>query len=331
MVTISLKEFVNFFPKSYCCGMIPTTGKQANGFLITTADALKLRIEYFQKNKWKVHFTPNTMLTAEGKNRKTNFCRINCWFVDVDIEETKHAKTPEDFALREAKKEELFTTIATAFPINSSFVCESRNGYHAYWLAAQEIPGFSAGPTPEGFAKIQKTLADFLGGDMSCARPTSMLPVMETLFWKWGETGKIKLESMVGTKAYHTEKLMLEMCVELNKRIARRPPNLTAKKPIERAAYIKKNSIKGIKGIKDRLSRLSGHPGIGGEVISFQSTGRQKYNLLFNGNSSPVWIDDQSGHIFSHTDGDIKSIESFLDWYNPTPEDKFDAIKLLNQ
>ena len=326
---LTLDTFCKTFQGSYVCGMKEGSG-QIGGFQVTNADTLNKLVNDLQGRELNVHFTPNAVIDLAERSRKTNIGKINAWYIDVDIAETKHLLKPEDLSIREKRKEEIFTSLIFEFDLDPSLVVESRNGYHVYWFADETA-------TRDNFDSIQKALINKMlwqGADEGASKMSGMLKMPFTRFWKRGETGIHKPETMVGTYKKYSEKDMIVMARKLKS--TKLTENLITLTPLPKQKRFK-GTFNGLKDIKGKLGSLSGHPALNGEIVSFQRTvsnsEKEKYNVFFSGKPSPVWIDQTTGSIYSSSDDGIRTISDLLDWYiqncKVSEKEKLAALKLI--
>ena len=321
---MDLQKFCNIFHNSYVCGMDAVKPYQQQGFQILTTDETNDKIVNLQAQGLNVHFSPNAIKDINERTRKTNLAKINAWFLDLDVEETKKVDSDFLLELREEKKEELFTTLFFEFDLEPSLVVNSRNGYHVYWFAEDA--------TIENFNSTQQALVDKMGSDTGVLDPLRMLKVPFTTFWKRGETGVHQPESIIGTMQKYTEEAMITMCRGLKKK----KPDLVTLKPLplekkyKRATFgnswtEKLDSIP----ISEQINRISGHGLVNNENLSLKKSSAQKSNILANGNLTPCWVDHTTNSVYSSNSPGMKSLLQFCMWYGHSKEDVTKNLKLL--
>ena len=145
---MTTSEFLSFFPgfryqtldDKAMKGAVPK--REALKHLVTF-DQMKEYFDYelLRKNAWGagIFFTPNNF--AHARRRQANQCEgVNAWFAEAD---------------GKSKRDQW--KVATRLPLQPSFIVETANSLHLYWLARNATKG--------RFRDIQTSLIYHIGGD----------------------------------------------------------------------------------------------------------------------------------------------------------------------
>lgn len=326
---ITYCDFWAIFLGSYIC-CLAENGGQFEGSIpsdllgSSTEETANLFMQkYQQKNEegFNIHFTPNGMLKAEDKNRQTNFAHINAWFVDIDIDDCKEIKTPEDLNRRQTKKDLILGSLINHKVPMPSLTVETRNGYQVYW--------FAKGAKVENFDKIQKALCKLLNGDTAASSKTSMLRVPTFKYYKKGETGTINPNRLFSClKVYSEEEMTQALALE-------EPPLKPNRFTFKMYDFGSKNY--GVWNqidnwpVMDILEKLSGSSYVNGDQFTFKRINQNKFSVMVNSHPSPNWIDTTKNKIFSNNESKFCAIPHYLAWYGHSLADiKQLLIQLLN-
>lgn len=326
---LTVQEFFGgIFIDSYVFAM-PEGGGQTKGSMPTnycySSDAINKFFEetYFplNKNRYGIHFTPNGIKNLEEKNRKHNLSHINAWFLDIDIEGSKHIKDEADKMYREDRKGDIQSTIF-GLDLMPSLTVETRNGYHLYWFALPVASEYK-------FQTIQSKLAYIFkehGSDLSMLNPLHSLRVPYFRYYKDGEEGTVTPIEIFSSLKLYSEKEMLawlepypEMTTPRKRLDNRCGPTLPDN--MIYAINVYHNQRHGIfsraeeRPVRSILEKLSGSEAVRGDVFSFVKTGEGKYNVMANLKVTPNWIDEKENRIFSNNQPRFCVIHHFLAWY----------------
>lgn len=331
---ISPKQFfLDFFPQAYVCAMAEGGG-QFEGRLVDDdwklPNALNIYLKLYQdlnKSRYNIYFTPNGGKTAEGKNSLSNLAKINSWWIDIDIEETKHADDDETLVRREYRKEEIRGHIFgwDNLPVWPSLTIETRNGYQLYWLAdaeACESNWLTIGNSIFEHYKNIKVFKDvsFQGADKSTVKLMQLMRLPFFWYFKNGEQGKIKIDPLFSTLKKYSEKEMMMSFPP----IASTAPDLSIKPTTWKTTFKPTTTTDDIftyvinLPIDEVLQTLSGTWLVNGDMITLQKLDTQKSNVLVDGKPTPNFIDRATNHIYSNN-AEVKgpTIIEYLLWYWP--------------
>lgn len=319
------KFFFDFFPGAYMCAMAQGGG-QFEGRLMNNFENLKSDLAIYQelnKSRYNIYFTPNGGSTAEGRNSLSNLAKINAWWIDIDIDETKMAGDDEESQiLREERKSEIRGKIFVS-DLWPSLTIETRNGFQLYWLA--DDSDSSNLPTTENWSMIGESIYDFykmVGADHSTVKIMQLMRVPNFYYFKHGEFGKILIDFNLSTFEKIKESTMIQFFPPTVKVFT--PEELRIKPKFYKPKYQNiVNSDDIFKKIVDLpidevLLKLSGHWLVNGENIIIQKQNTEKSNILVDGRMSPNFIDRTQNHIYSNN-ASVKgpTIIQYLDWYFP--------------
>lgn len=313
--------FIKIFPDSYVCAMKDTEGQMAGCIpsqLSQTEDGLNELFEkrFFKLNQmgWGIHFTPNGVIIADEKNRKSNFKKANVWFIDIDIESTKQIHSEEDKERRFVLKDKILDFIDKQKVLPSMLV-ETRNGFHLYWFIEGEV-------SLEDWKIVQNGLYNTfkdIGGDKNCLNECTMLRVPFFKYHKRNEIGFIHLREYLSTFNYHTlEQMKLAFPVPQIIWLEVSPSHFN--NPI--IFTIGESNLDKVLNypIKKALEQMSGTSMVHGDQISFVQTNTGKLNILINRQVTPNWIDVSANHVYSNNQAGFCNIIHYLKWYKHTPK-----------
>lgn len=339
--------FGGIFIGSYVCALQPERGGQMNG-CIPSLESEKPGFESYDKliedrffelnnNGYGIHFSPNGMGNVLLRNKKENVTHVNAWWVEIDIDETKHLGEDEvgQMEKREDRKARLRWNILDCGLIPSLTV-ETRNGFQVYWFA---LDG-----KLENFEKIEELIyAKFqhVGADKSAMVVWHTLRVPYFKYSKDGEHGFIQVFEWLSNLELYSEERIFEWLkeeravVEIKKKetIVCGFLDSLDQKHVDLRQYNKPNT----ETIFDRinrtpitlvLERLSGKDEVRGDQFTLtpvNSTG--KANVLVNGQSTPNWIDVNKNLIFSNNVSGMATMIHYLEYYGMS---KKEAIQLLS-
>lgn len=120
------KKFLSFFPNTLFCYI------HDNRDNAPTIHSEQLQLER-QREGYGIFFTVNGF--SGGKRVSENLTNINGFFADIDYPD-KLNKTPEK--IREYKQDLLMEMMDDALPI-PTYVIETKNGFHVYWLLEKPV------------------------------------------------------------------------------------------------------------------------------------------------------------------------------------------------
>lgn len=319
---ITPQQFFNdFFPQTYICAM-SQGGGQFEGQLVDHNTDLSKMIKTYQDlniSRHNIYFTPNGAKTAEGKNRLDNLAKINAWWIDIDIDESKHADDEETLKLRERKKAEIrgYVFGVADCPVWPSLMVETRNGFQLYWFAAGET-------NKDTWMTIGLSIYEHfraVGSDKSTVKVMQLMRVPNFCYIKNGEVGKIEIFPLLSTLRRHSQDEMLQSFPPVIQKQEELDLKIDPKiyKPIYKQEDEDKHDIflKVVQMPLDEvLAKLSGHWLVNGEKLTLQKLDTVKSNILVDGKVSPNFIIRTSNHIFSNN-AEVKgpTIVQYLSWY----------------
>lgn len=262
-----IKEFLENFKDSYFICFHDSDSSQLPVDLKQQFDINKLYD--LNTNGYGVYFSFNRF---PGKRRISDCAGINAWAIDIDNKDCpKHIQQ-----LRLQKS-----------PLPPSFIVESKNGFHAYWLADNG--------TTELYSEIILRLIDWFDGDQNAKDITRVLRVPGFFHLKNpNEPFKIKLISDEGYT--YTEEQMLKAFTK-------------PRKKVEKNIWESLTSLNN----EEVLNKLSGSLHVNGEQFTFRSNSNGTKQIIVNGKSTSCWIDG-AGMIGSSDNGGPTWIQ-WLQWY----------------
>lgn len=310
--------FFDFFPDAYVCAMMPEGG-QFEGRVINEPGKIGSILKMYQELNsagYTIHFTPNGVKSLEGRNLLNNMAKINAWWIDIDIDETKFADDEETQILREDRKAIIRGKI---FASNfwPSLTIESRNGFHLYWFADGKA-------TMQNWEIIGENIYHYyrdIGADRASVKVNKLMRPPNFYYYKNGERGKIFFIPYFSTFQRYSEEEMakhfprmqvpVENLLEIKPKLYK--PKYTPLTPVD-DIFAKVIEIP----VDEVIQKLSGHWLVNGERLTIQRQDTEKSNILVDGRPSPNFIDRTQNHIYSNN-AEVKgpTIVQYLDWYFP--------------
>lgn len=146
--------------------------KQQHSYTLNGRYNLNTQQQLKQLNEqgYENYFVPNT-----GGYKDQQINKYNCVFVDLDCgrKESRDYFTLEETELYKREKLE----VLNQFEFEPSYVVETRNGLHAYWLVDE-------GVRLEQFQECEERLIGFFGGDPAVKNPARLLRVPDSYWHK---------------------------------------------------------------------------------------------------------------------------------------------------
>lgn len=313
--------FRDFFPDAYVCAMAENGGPQIEGRKIDSQTNLKDIIKIYQDLnilRYGIHFCPNGIKDPSLHNRLENLNpeRINAWWIDIDIEETKDIAFPEDLIKREQKKEIIRGEVLFA-PIVPSMTVESRNGFQLYWFVDED------GASHNTWVEIGNSIYQYFkknGADKATILPTHTLRMPFFFHFKNGEQGKIEIIEALSNFKKHPEKEMLSSFPQFVSEL----PSLTTPRKIFKQTFKQIDDKDDIFSQVVKLpvdfviNKISEHWLVNGEKLTINKEDYKKANIRVDGKNTPNFIDREKNHIYSNNAA-IKgpTVIQYLDWYWP--------------
>lgn len=315
--------FTHYFPDVYVCATSDSNA-QFNGMCVYPGQEpeyyrdILTQLQGLNSGHHNIFFTPNAARTVEGKNRLDNLRKINAWWIDIDIEETKNPD-PETAVVRERMKENLrgFIWMGPEEKYNPDYIMpsltiETRNGFQLYWFADDSAD-------PNNWLTIAESVYEKFkrhGADHSTVKIMQLMRLPFFYFFKKGEMGKIEISFPLSSFKRHSEAQMQSYF----KPIVVDPATIKQQTVVYKPKYVNTNSSNDIfmkvtnLPIDEVLQKLSGHWLVKNEVITLQKLDTKRSNVLVNGRVTPNFIDRDQNHIYSNNQGGC-TIIAFIAWY----------------
>ncbi|MFH2018857.1 MAG: DnaB-like helicase C-terminal domain-containing protein [bacterium] len=207
-----------------------------------------------------IYFTPNSF--PEGIRRAEKCKGVNAWIVEND-------KLSIDDQWKNLKNA----------PLKPSFVVQTKNSLHAYWLAKKG--------TIENYTKIIKGLIGYFNGDPACKDISRVFRVPGFLHQK--DRNNPVMIGLIEEQPQnrYTEEQMATAFPE---------PAEEKKTSLIIQKIVKTNDFWEMLGNLDNKSvliRLSGQPIVKGEIIEFKKRRPTGEYIYVNGQMCDGWLDDQ--------------------------------------
>lgn len=284
---MTTKEFLTYFP-GFCIQTFDDSRKKDKDFSLTTSGSPKNytqeMLQDLNKRGAGIFFSPNSF--PSGIRRTENCAGVNAWIVECD----------------ELSIDEQWNNLQSA-PLKPSFIVQSKNSLHAYWLAKNG--------TIENYKKVVKGLIKYFHGDEACKDITRVFRVPGMLHQKDRDNFLVGLVDENPDRVY-TEDQMLTAYP------------LPADSPEQSKQTVVQNTddfwkLLGSLDNKSVLVKLSGQPIINGEIYSFHKRASGGEYIYVNDEMCDAWI-DEVGMIGSGKRGGPTWIQ-WLEYYGYTKSD----------
>ena len=345
----SLQSFFTHFPESIICVAGWDIGQthapiERKWHEFTLEELTDLNLN----KKQSIYFTPCDV--GERNHKSENHRGIRAWYCDIDVSGRHEEVTDEEIDKR--KSEVLGRIMVTDTEVEGkrtlkpSFIVETRNGFHVYWLAWNERKlderyspvGGLYRPSMDNFDWIEKNIGERLGGDDRARKPVQLMRLPGFSNWKQGRKHSCRVlkefnfEQCGEFREYCDEEWLQifgdsKKKEELRQRVVedieerRRKLNLHR----ERVSYHPERSFDVFKFAKEypqqeALMRFSGALEVNGESYSFRSSmGGKHLNIVINGQVCSSFIDLSSNTLMCRagTGRGSPNIIEWLKWYHP--------------
>lgn len=236
-----------------------------------------------------IFFSPNRFT----KQRKKELCQgVNAWFFEID------GILKSEQAVKIEKS-----------PVAPSFVVETRNSYHVYFMA-------DGTATVERFEEIQRRLIAFFDADKACKDITRVLRI-PGFYHNKQEPYMVRVVANTGYK--HSEQTMLDSFPAVDA-----PPPIEQKKAEVKEGMDFWESAFNL-DCRMALDRLSGTYALRGEVIGYKPRPTGGLYITVDGKPADAWL-DVSGRIGSGKSA-CPSIIQWLQFYGWEKREIAEIIK----
>lgn len=202
-------------------------------------------------------------------------------------------------------------------PLEPSLIVETKRGYQAYWNAKDAKP-------EHWNAIVLERLVPFFGSDANARDLARILREPGFLHLK-DPADPFMVRTVHECKASYTEQQLATHFKPV--------PKLEPKQVHEQAKREAKfndsddfwDQVYNL-DCEEALSRLSGHPAVGGEQYTFRRMANGNKNIYVDGKGTSCWV-DKCGHIGSLSGGG-PTIAQWLRWFK---HDYAEAAKIIKQ
>lgn len=268
----------------------PENEKKKGQHIFTTTE----NPEDWNKKNWGIFWTVNSFTQPV---RKKEFVKeIVYWAIDID---------------KGTKKEMLEKIRKHILP---TMVVETKRGYQVYWEAKDA--------KIENWNKIVwDRLLFYFGADNNAKDVTRLLRYPGFYHCK-DPSDKFLIKVVWENNSKYTEDEMLLAfpLPEIEKEKSKQKQNLRIIFKDSDDLWERVWSMNCLTA----LERISGHPGVGGEVFTFTKTSNGKHNIEVNGKTTSCWV-DREGRIGSLDKGG-PTIFQWINWYQ---RDKKRTIEIM--
>jgi hypothetical protein len=327
---MELKEWFQYFPDSYVVAMSSESMAIFREYKVgsgTDYEQLTNKLRAMNNNGAGIFFTPNAINDVTKRHAADNLGGYNAWYIDLDIPGGKGRVTEEVALVRATEKRRILEHISGC-KIRPTFTCESRNGFHLFWLRDRSR-GVESGYISECFSEIEHGIAKYFegcGADTSTTKPVTLLRVPGFDNHKHGESFRVTVIESLGCfgaggnpKRYTEVEMMKAFPAPEKAPTPYKLPKIYRKIVINKYKVIPETGELRQKhenddifekvhslNIEEVLSRLSGHGVVGGRVFEIR-----KRNVYIDGKATPAFINRNENKIFARK-GDGPTITQFL-------------------
>ena len=260
-MNLTTKQFLKYFP-DFCLQTFSDVDNSNK--TLTTCGKPSLytvkQVADLNKKGAGIYFTPNQFPTGE---RKANLCKgVNAWIVDCD----------------DGTKPDQLKRIEQS-PVQPSFVIESKNGYHLYFL--------SKDAKIENYQTIVKGLIEYFKGDKACKDISRVLRVPGFLHQKDAKSPFMVKIVKTSPELKYGDLTMLESFPY--------DETLNAYKPLRTQHRASQGTFWEVIGSLDNkmvLERLSGKEIVDSQTFTFKPRTTGGEYIYVDGKMADAWIDD---------------------------------------
>lgn len=238
-----------------------------------------------------------------GKRRIEELERIRSWAIDMD----------------EGTKQEMRAKLNRS-PLVPSLVVETKRGFQAYWNAKDA--------KPERWNDIVlNRLVRFFGADPNARDLARILRVPGFNHLKDPADPFLVQTEFMHQVSYSEAQMLSRFPNDAEAEAAQRKKHEAVKREIRFADsdrfWDRVYNLDCVEG----LSRLSGHPAVGGEQYTFRRNASGTHNIIVDGKGTSCWV-DRGGRIGSLDKGG-PTMYQWLRWFRVQPKECVDILKRL--
>jgi hypothetical protein len=254
----------------------------------------------WNREGWGIFQTVNDF---SGPRRIQNLTRINAWALDMDA----------------GTKAEQLARIKRG-PLLPSQIVETKRGFQVYFRAKDAQP-------QHWNSIVLDRMVPFYGADSNARDLARILRVPDFYHLKDPSTPFL-VRTVFQQNVAYTEQQVASRFEDIGTKVRAQKQQAEAKR-VYRDPTAGESLWDAIYNLdcEEVLSRLSGHPAVGGEQYTFRRTGNGNLNLLVDGKTSSCWI-DANKRIGSLSRGG-PSATQWLRWFNVEYRDIADIMKRL--
>lgn len=231
-----------------------------NGSLL---DITEQQLQSLNKLGAGIFFSPNAM--QRGFRDKKHCLHINAYFVDMDT----------------GTKAEQYKRIIQS-PITPSYIVESKNGYHIYFLTEKDSASI------EHFSRVQQALIEHYKGDQQCKDVSRVLRIPGFYHFKNPKDPfKVKVIEANSSVTY-TEGDMVEL-FNIDFTEEKKAPDTYKRHAAPKTFWEYVGNIPPMKA----LQTLSGTKYVNHEQYEFPERPNGGYYIVVNGQMANAWIDEE--------------------------------------
>lgn len=271
--------------------------------------------------RYSVYFTPSNMSLPTHK--LIDHKDICAWYCDIDVSERGEDITIEE---REDRKAEALGRIFIHKNLLvPSFVVETRNGFHVYWLS-------KGTPSKARFTEIEEYIVKALKGDEKACKLVQLMRLPGFYNWKFGGKNPCRIIPQLSTMEIYEES-------DWDKYALQKKPESKEDRKATVVAYESKVPSGQFCIFEyaaeypqlEAMRIFSGTDVVNGENYAFYPTmGGSKMNIVIDGVTCSAFIDIEKNKIFCRqgTGKGSPNIIEWIKWYNDYPDPSLLALTL---
>lgn len=331
----ALYPFFKHFPKAMICVAGWDLGSNVAPVRRFWYDFTVKELKELNLKKYKaIFFTPCNV--KEPDHHADNFAGINAWYVDIDLSAKDEEVTAEEMEERKSKKLGEILMLGTGYLprekelLQPSFVVETRNGFHIYWLAWEGDNSYK--PSLDLFDYIEKNIAERIGGDFKAKKAVQLMRLPGFYNWKNGVKNPSPCRilpqfnfSERGIFRKYCEDEWLDLFGEpeadpgIQKTYSDLKPSIISFMQRNKKRFDIFEHVAGMP--QDRaMEMLSGKSCVNGEVYTFRPVGGgKKLNIYINGKLCSSFIDLEKNLLLTPSGAGRGSpnVIEWIKWYRP--------------
>ncbi len=179
MINIDVKEFLRGFHGDEETYFRCIKGRSINDVCGKYNKEVLQELEMLNHNHYEIYFVPNS-----GGFKDSEISRFNSVFIDLDCGKDSEGKYFDNETVVDYKRAKL--NEINQFKFQPSYIVETRNGFHVYWL-------LEAGVTHEQFKECEERLISYFDADKAVKNAARLLR-LPSYYWNKDPNNKFMIK-----------------------------------------------------------------------------------------------------------------------------------------